>query len=57
MHGIWNLSNIMSHFFLVFLCEFFNVEKDRDAKQSSLVLHDSLGVKCRKKTDTESEEL
>ena len=36
-------------FFLVFLCKFFNVEKDRDTKDSPLILQDSLGVKCKKR--------
>jgi hypothetical protein len=49
MHVIWNISNIMSHFFLFFLCKFFNVEKDRDAKHSSLILQDYSDVTCKKR--------
>jgi hypothetical protein len=47
MHRIWNISNIISHFLLVFLCKIFNIEKDKNAKHSSLILQDSLGVICK----------
>jgi hypothetical protein len=44
MHGIWNISNIISHFLLVFLCKIFNVEKDKRCK--TLVFNFTIFLGC-----------